>query len=80
MNHGTTFAVTADPNGDLTITNLDGSITVRKDGSIAISTLAPIELCGDSLGKLDNNATAGTSLAPDTQGFLNLLRTRGKKS
>jgi len=80
MNTGTTVSVTAQPNGDLTIANIDGTITIRKDGTISISTLAPIELTGETLGKLDMSQVGGTSLAPNVQGFLNLLQRRGKRA
>ena len=53
MNHGTTVALNADPNGDMTITNLDGTITIHKDGTVTLATTAPIELAGASLAKLD---------------------------
>jgi len=79
MNHRTSVQLAADPNGDLTLTNEDGTITIRADGTVSISTVAPIELCGASLGKLDTTATAGTSLAANVKGFLNLLLNRGKR-
>lgn len=72
MNHGTTVSFTASPNGDLTLTNSEGTITVRKDGTIAISTLAPIELTGETLGKFDSVSEGHV--------FLSALRARGKKS
>lgn len=75
MNTGTTVSVTAQPNGDLTIKNEDGTITVRKDGSIAISTLAPIELTGETLGKLDEVWGAGGVPTP----VINALAKRGRR-
>ena len=79
MNHVTNIRVRSEPNGALTISNDDGDITIQPDGTVAISTVAPIQLTGDSLGKLDSQAVGGTSLATEVRGFLNLLQRRGTK-
>lgn len=76
MNHGTKVQLLADPNGDLTISNDEGSITIRANGDISISTLASIELSGETLGKLDRIWSEGGNPQP----FVNALRARGKKS
>jgi hypothetical protein len=78
MNNGTTVSVTAQPNGDLTIENLDGTITIRKDGTISLSTLAPIELAGESLGKLD--VDVGLPTDEVKKAFNLLLGKRGKRA
>ena len=74
MNTVTDVKLRAHPNGDLTISNDDGSVTIRSDGTLVISTVAPIQLVGETLGRLDN-----TTIATEVRGFLNLLHTRGKK-
>jgi hypothetical protein len=84
MNHGTKVQLLADPNGDLTISNDDGTITVHANGDISISTLAPINLVGESLGKLDYQAQVAPRVLGDANcnvsDVLRWLRTRGKKS
>ena len=76
MNHGTSFTVTADPNGDITIRNDDGTITLHKDGNISLSTLAPIQLVGETLGKLDEVWSQGG----DPSAVTKALAKRGRKS
>ena len=75
MNRGTRVSLNAEPNGDLIIANEDGTITIHANGDISISTIASIELTGESLGKLDD-ATCGNGASS----VLKALRTRGKKS
>lgn len=75
MNHGTTVSFTASPNGDLTLTNPEGSVTIRKDGTIVVSTLAPIELTGETIGKFD-----GLHDVLESRLFMQALQRRGKKS
>jgi len=75
MNHGTNINLRSDPNGDLTLTNDDGSITIHQNGDITVATLAPIELSGASLGKLDEPGLGGSALP-----VLAALAKRGKKS
>lgn len=74
MNHTTKVSVSAHHNGDLTFENEDGSITVHADGVISISTVAPIQLTGDSLGKLDHDPQHSAVA------FVQSLMKRGKKS
>lgn len=74
MNHGTQVTVLAEPNGDLRISNPDGSILIRQDGTVSISTLAPIELTGATLGRFDQNTSKDT-----IADVLSMLQVRGKK-
>lgn len=53
MNQTTNVRLRTETNGALTIENDDGTITIQPDGTVAISTRAPIQLTGESLGKLD---------------------------
>jgi hypothetical protein len=78
MNHGTNINLKCDPNGDLTLTNDDGTITIHKDGTIAISTVAPIHLVGESLGKLD--VDVGVDVNDVKRVIGTLLGRRGKKA
>jgi len=74
MNHGTKVSVTAQPNGDLTLENDDGSITIRQDGTIILSTVAAIELSGEAMGRLDT-----LSGINDRAAVVEALRLVGKK-
>ena len=74
MNKGTQITTTAHPNGDLTIGNDDGTITIRHDGTVVLSTLAAIELSGETIGRLDT--CAGLT---DMAAVVEALRLRGKK-
>lgn len=80
MNHGTSVSLNAAPNGDLTLTNRDGTITIRKDGTISISTVAPIELTGETIGKLDELAGGSLGLPSGVSRVLEMLQRRGRKS
>lgn len=53
MNHRTSANIQADPNGTLTIANDETTITIQPDGTISISTEAPLQLVGRTLAKLD---------------------------
>lgn len=54
MNSGTSATLNVDSNGDLRITNDEGSITVRQDGTVVVATHAPVQLAGPTLAKLDS--------------------------
>lgn len=43
-----------EPNGSMTISNARSTITVHPDGTIAISSLDPVQLTGACAAKLDN--------------------------
>jgi len=75
MNHGTKVQLIAHPNGDFTLENDDGTITIRQDGTIVLSTVAAIELSGESIGRLDT--IAGLN---DRAAVVEALRLRGKKA
>ena len=76
MDHGARVQLIAQPNGDLTFENVDGTITIRQDGTIVLSTVAPIELAGEAIGRLD-----GTPGVDDVTfwNIVHALRLRGKK-
>lgn len=53
MNKGTKFNLSSDANGSISISNEETNITIHPDGTVAISTTAPLQLTGASLAKLD---------------------------
>lgn len=64
MNNGAKFNIVADENGAVTISTDESRITIHPDGSIAISSHAPLQLTGASLAKLDKaNLADGQFLA-----------------
>jgi ArsR family metal-binding transcriptional regulator len=75
MNHVTNIHVRSELNGALTIENDESTITVHPDGTVAISTTAPIQLTGESLGKLDDPTCHNGAAA-----VIKALLTRGKKA
>lgn len=75
MNHVTNIRVRSESNGALTISNDESEITIQPDGTIAISSTAPIQLTGESLGKLDDPTCHNGAAA-----VLKALQTRGKKA
>ena len=87
MNKCTNINLSCDQNGTMTLTNDDGEIVIFSDGTIRISTLAPIELAGVSLGKLDdvrfpdNEPTVSFGVQRVIiQRIVDYLAVRGKKS
>jgi len=53
MNKGTKLNLVSEVNGAVSISNEDTKITIQPDGTVAISTTAPLQLTGASLAKLD---------------------------
>jgi hypothetical protein len=72
MNHGMSATIKADPNGALTIANDETTITIQPDGTVAISTEAPLQLVGRTAVKLDVGGLRGVQL----DAFIEALRTR----
>jgi hypothetical protein len=52
--NGTNANIKVDTNGAMTISNAESVITIMPDGTIAISSYAPVQLTGDTLGKFDS--------------------------
>ena len=52
--NGVKFNIQTEPNGIVVISNDDSRITIHPDGTIAISSHAPVQLTGACLAKLDN--------------------------
>jgi len=50
---GAKFNIEAEPNGAVVISNEDSRITIHPDGTIAISSYAPVQLTGACMDKLD---------------------------
>lgn len=73
--NGTSASIRVEPNGALTISNAESTITVQPDGTISISSFAPIQLTGDSLGKFDG--PQARYVLADVQ---DMLQKRGKKA
>ena len=53
MDKGTKLTLHSEINGSVSISNEDTQITIHADGTIAISSAAPIQFTGASLAKLD---------------------------
>lgn len=58
----TKFNMIAEPNGVINITNEDSVISIQPDGTISISTYAPLQLTGASLAKLDCSQTRSVAV------------------
>ena len=58
--NGVAMNVKVEPNGQLTLSNERSSITVHPDGTIAVSSMDPVQLTGACLAKLDNDPTCFT--------------------
>jgi hypothetical protein len=69
----TNINLKADSNGDIVISNDDGKITIHTNGDISISTIAPIKLIGETLGKFDEIWSDGGNPQP----VIAALLTRG---
>lgn len=69
----TKLTLTSDPNGSQTISTDRTTITIRADGTVTISTLDPLQLCGASLAKLD---MMGPHTADETKVFTDALLRR----
>jgi hypothetical protein len=54
MDKGTKFTLNAEMNGSLSISHEGTQITIHPDGTVAISSAAPIQFTGATLAKLDN--------------------------
>ena len=67
--------LSSEPNGSVIITTEETRIVISADGSIAISTYAPLQLTGSSLAKLDAPGLGG----PATGAILEALGRRLKK-
>lgn len=53
--NGVAMNVKVEPNGQMTISNERSSVTIHPDGTIAISSLDPVQLTNACLAKLDNS-------------------------
>lgn len=53
MNKGTKLNLVSEVNGGVSISNEETKITIQPDGTVAISTTAPLQLTGASMAKLD---------------------------
>lgn len=56
------FNMQSEPNGSITISNDDSRITIHPDGTIAISSYAPVQLTGACSAKLDNARLDGAQV------------------
>lgn len=56
MNMGTKLQLNTEANGTIIISNDRSCITVQPDGTIAVSSLDPVQLTGACAAKLDNSA------------------------
>lgn len=66
------FNMQSEANGAVTISNEDSRITIHPDGTIAISSYAPVQLTGACAAKLDKAQLDGAQVERVTQA----LRTR----
>lgn len=53
MNSSTKLNLVSEVNGTISISNDETKITIHPDGTVAISSSAPLQLTGASLAKLD---------------------------
>lgn len=53
MDRGTSVSLRTDPNGSVTVSNADSVVTIMPDGTVVVSTTAPLQLAGAALAKLD---------------------------
>ena len=51
---GCNMHINVEPNGAMTLRNERTSITVHPDGTVAISSMDPVQLTGACAAKLDN--------------------------
>lgn len=59
--NGTKVNINVEPNGAMTISNDRTTITIQPDGTVAVSTMDPLQLTGASLAKLDDRRVGSTS-------------------
>lgn len=62
MNHSASANIKVDPNGAMTISNEETTITLQPDGTVSISSAAPIQLTGRTLVKLDLSGIDASAL------------------
>lgn len=60
--NGVAMNIKVDPNGQLTLSNERSSITVHPDGTIAVSSMDPVQLTGACQAKLDNSIISRLSV------------------
>lgn len=53
--NGVAMNINVEPNGSMTISNDRSTVTIQPDGTIAISSMDPVQLTGACLAKLDND-------------------------
>jgi hypothetical protein len=71
--NGTKFNMVSEANGAVVISNDDSRITIHPDGTIAISSYAPVQLTGACAAKLDNAALDGAQVERVTRALATRL-------
>jgi len=59
----TKFNMVSEANGSITISNEESNITIHPDGTIAISSYAPVQLTGACAAKLDHALPSNDMIA-----------------
>lgn len=62
-----------EPNGEMKLSNDRTTITVHPDGTVAVSTMDPLQLTGASLAKLDKDEACTRS------GWVHFLNALGRR-
>jgi hypothetical protein len=79
MDKGTKLTITNHANGSMELRNDETTITVQADGTVAISTTAPLQLTGACLAKLDYNQDIGADANCNVSDVLRWLARRLEK-
>lgn len=70
MNKHTKLSLVSDINGAVSISNEDTKITIQPDGTVAISSAAPVQLVGACAAKLDKAGLNGDTFKRVTDSLL----------
>ena len=73
MNKGMKLNLMSETNGTVVISNDDTRITIQPDGTVAISSHAPVQLTGACAAKLDNSGCGSEAFKKVTEALAGWL-------